>query len=148
MRLGGDFFSFMISPLFLPIIKTSPPTIARESNGWPGASLNIVTKRAERESSVVLLVSIPRRLIADTQSHPPPEAATTHEPLDVGSTWAVTVRPPTKANTQSIGKCRIASPLYVHRFQGSLHLCASSAVTCGIGCRKTPDLESRHNKIA
>src|SRR5579864_411928 len=115
MWLGGDFFSLMTSPLFLPTIRTSPPTIVRESNGAPGASMNRVTNRAERElsaKSVVLLAVVFRRLIPDIQLHPcKPEAATLHEPLDAGRTWAVAVRPLSRANRENIGTCRMASPL-------------------------------------
>ena len=115
MRLGGDFFSLMISPSFLPTIKTSPPTIVCESNGAPGASMNRVTNKDEREllaTPGVLLVVASGRLTPDIQLHPcQPEAATLHEPLDVGRTWAVALRALSKANRQNIGTYRMASPL-------------------------------------
>src|SRR5215813_13373307 len=107
MWLGGDFFSLMTSPLFLPTIRTSPPTIVCESNGAPGVSMNRVTNRVEREwsaKSVALFVVAFRRLTPDIQLHPcKPEAATVHEPLDVGRICAAAVRALSEANRQNTG---------------------------------------------
>src|SRR5579863_8222019 len=115
MSLGGDFFSLMTSPLFRPTIRTSPPTISRESKGAPGASMNRVTNRAERELSAksgVLLALAFRRLTPDIQLQASkPEAATLNDPLDAGKTWAVAVRPLSRANRENIGMYRMSSPL-------------------------------------
>src|SRR5215469_6237455 len=115
MWRGGDFFPLTTSPLFSPTIRTSPPTMVSESNDAPGASMNRVTNRAERESfakSGILFALAFRRLTPDIQLHPcKPEAATLHEPLDAGNTWAVAPRPPSRATRQNIGTYRMAFPL-------------------------------------
>src|SRR5690349_7481458 len=106
MWLGGEIFSLMTSPLFFPTIRTTPPTIDCESNGAPGANVNRVTNRADRESAakpVELRVFSFRSPIPAHQSHPStPEAATLQEPSEVGGTWAFAKGPLSKANKQNI----------------------------------------------
>jgi len=116
MGIGGDFFSFVSSPAFMPTIRKSRPSTSG-LNGAPGASVYRVTTSAGRSSECALtsgegdpFLGVSRfKSIAEIQLQPiTPEALTPQEPLDEGRTWASVLPTPSTTKTHNSVRRRMA----------------------------------------